>query len=223
MVGGLRERKLSVMHMGMNSAPVSELCCAAPFLLCKNKPKKFIVTMMGANDLVWYPAIVCMPCIKDYPSPCYNSFMGHVKRCASPGLKVIYVPDQVGLRSYYDTKTDKGCLRCHKTYYDRVKDSAATVLTVGSETTDLKDPGWTYTRTTNASAQHTNLIYIDAYAVYDKLIEANGKKWAGGMEASLQVYLHHNAWVLEAMTEGEMSAPSSVSAPSSDAMERRAV
>lgn len=49
----LKNANLSWSHMGQNSAPVSELCCCAPFMLCKNKPK-YIVTQMGANDLVWY-------------------------------------------------------------------------------------------------------------------------------------------------------------------------
>jgi hypothetical protein len=155
-------------------------------MLKKNKPKKFTVTMMGANDLVWYPGCLLKLCGANYPMCSFNYFMGHVANHGNPELKVIFLPDQVGPRM--------GCT-CHKTYYDQVKESAGTIITPDNTSDDVNAPGWTYTTTLNPSAQHPNLIYIDGYPAYDKLIEKNGKKFVGGFEATLTSYLHYTEWI----------------------------
>lgn len=190
LVAGLKSKSLTHSHMGMNSAPVSELCCCAPFMLCKNSPKKYIVTMMGANDLVWYPGAFLMCCM-NYPMCSFDLFMSHVNTFGNPNLKVVYLPDQVGWRHC-------GCT-IHKKFYDQVKESAGTIVTITNTTTDVTAPGWTYEVKTNedyTKCKHKNLIFLDADNAYQSLIEANGMKWAGEMEHTAQAYSHFNEWLM---------------------------
>lgn len=120
--------------------------------------------------------------------------MGHVNKYGHKDAKVIFIPDMVGWRS-------SGCLKCHKQYYDKIRDSAGVVVTVTNSSTDVAAPGWTYAPETK-SGGNQRLIYIDAFAAYDSLAEANGGnyKFAGGTEANEQAYRHFNEWVLYAVT-----------------------
>ena len=97
----LAAKHLTHSHFGVNSAPVSELCCYAPIMLMKNKPKKYIVTMMGANDLVWYPGMLLLAGgdAIGYPLCSFNWFMSHVNTYGNPELQVVFLPDQVGPRT----------------------------------------------------------------------------------------------------------------------------
>ena len=219
----LKGRGLTWSHMGMNSAPVSELCCVAPLLLLKNKPKKYIVAQMGANDLVWYPGMVLQPCM-DYPMCSFDLFMGHVDKYGQPGLKVIYAPDQVSPRA--------GC-SCFPNFYGKIEASAGTVVKVevpadalsSAEAADafIKHPTFTYSTTTNAKAKHANLVYLDCISAYDELIKAKGnsKKWIStGMEMTLPVYMHYNMWIMHIVGGGDEAPAASAPAASAPVMVR---
>jgi len=198
--GEMKSRNLSVMSMGCNSGPVSELCCVAPFVLCKNKPKKIIVTQMGSNDLVWYPLCFLRCCTNKYPKCGFDFFMRHVKNYGQPGVKVVMVAEVIGTK----------LLPVHRKYFEEVKASAGTVITPVPSSTDLKDPQWTYTVTSNSEAQHSDLIYLDSIAAFEPLIKVHGRSWIGSFEAKPQVYKYWNQHILHIVDtygSGEAGSP----------------
>lgn len=208
----LRSKGLAWSHMGMNSAPVSELCCVAPLILMKNKPKRFIFTQMGANDLVWYPGMVLKACM-DYPMCSFDCFMSSVKKHGAPGLKVIYAPDQVSPRVGI-----AACAAPFNDFYAKLKDSAGVVVEVevpaealGSKEAAaafIKNPAYTYKTTHNPSAKHPNLIYVDCVPAVDKLIVAKGdKKWVGSFEMTQTMYMHYNAWLVHLVSGVDEASP----------------
>jgi len=118
--------------MGVNLAPISELCCYAPCMPKKNKPKKSIATMIGSNDLVWYLGCLMKLCGANYPMCAFNFSMCHVAKHGKPELKAVFFPDQMGPRM---GRT------CHKTYFDQVKESAGTIITPDNTSDEAYAPG----------------------------------------------------------------------------------
>ena len=195
----LKSHGLTWSHMGMNSAPISELCCVLPLILMKNKPKKYIVLQAGANDLLWYPGVLLKltGVSPDYPMCGLRYLMSHVQKYGQPGLKVVFAGDMVS--PFVSCK-------CFREFPESVKESAGTVVAVevpadalvSAEAADkfIESAAFTYTTTTNASAAYPNLIFLDILPAYEKLVEAKGnRKWIGGFEMTKQAYLHYNTWV----------------------------